>query len=51
MQEKLNTAEELVTWVLENPTADEALLRAQCNKLSEGERARLKRVMDLVGAV
>ena len=49
MQEKVNTAEELVTWVLENPTADKALLRAQCSKLSDGERARLRRVMDLVG--
>jgi len=42
------SAEELVTWFLENPTTDKTILRAQYNRLGDGESARLKGVMGSV---
>jgi len=48
MQETKINAEELVAWFLKNPTTDEDILRAEYNRLADGESARLKRVMGSV---
>jgi len=48
MQEKVLTAEELITWFLENPTTNEQELSAQYNRLGDRESARLKSTMRLI---
>jgi len=43
--EKEITAVELVTWLVDNPTADDEALRAQYARLGKSEVAQLERVM------